>query len=141
MLEGKKIALVEEPDGVYRVATADEKNDKDFKSAVIEAGRATVKGLDANTTYWLEETEAPAGYNKLSGRVEVKIEDSNLTTTMDKDDNTWGSGDGGVHITNNTGAELPSTGGMGTTIFYIIGSVLVLAAVVLLIVRKRMSDR
>lgn len=139
--EGKKIALVEEPDGVYRVATADEKNDKDFKSAVIEAGRATVKGLDANTTYWLEEIEAPAGYNKLSGRVDVKIKNDNLTTTMDKDDNTWGSGDGGVHITNNTGAELPSTGGMGTTIFYIIGSVLVLAAVVLLIVRKRMSDR
>ena len=49
--------------------------------------------------------------------------------------------DGGVHIINKTGAELPSTGGMGTTIFYIIGSVLVLAAVVLLIVRKRMSDR
>ena len=132
---GNKIALVEEPDGVYRVATADEKNDKDFKPAVIEAGRATVKGLDANTTYWLEET--PAGYNKLSERVEVKIENSNLTTDMT--DDTWK--EGGVHIINNTGAELPSTGGMGTTIFYIIGSVLVLAAVVLLIVRKRMSDR
>ena len=134
-----KIALVEEPDGVYRVATADEKNDKDFKPAVIEAGRATVKGLDANTTYWLEETEAPAGYNKLSGRVKVEIKNSNLTTTMTGD--TWADGNGGVQITNKTGAELPSTGGMGTTIFYIIGSVLVLAAVVLLIVRKRMSDR
>ena len=134
-----KIALVEEPDGVYRVATADEKNDKDFKPAVIEAGRATVKGLDANTTYWLEEIEAPAGYNKLSGRVEVKIENSNLTTTMHGD--TWQENNGGVHIINKTGAELPSTGGMGTAIFYIIGSVLVLAAVVLLIVRKRMSDR
>ena len=54
---------------------------------------------------------------------------------------TWQKDDGGVQITNKTGAELPSTGGMGTTIFYIIGSVLVLAAVVLLIVRKRMSDR
>ena len=134
-----KIALVEEPDGVYRVATADEKNDKDFKPAVIEAGRATVKGLDADTTYWLEETEAPAGYNKLSGRVKVEIKNSNLTTTMTGD--TWADGNGGVQITNKTGAELPSTGGMGTTIFYIIGSVLVLAAVVLLIVRKRMSDR
>lgn len=136
---GNKIDLVKESNGVYHVATAVEKNAEGFQSAVIEAGKATVKGLDANTTYWLEETEAPAGYNKLSGRVEVRIENNNLTTTMTGA--TWADGDGGVHITNNTGAELPSTGGMGTTIFYIIGSVLVLAAVVLLIVRKRMSDR
>lgn len=138
---GHKIDLVKVSDGVYRVATADEKNDKDFKSAVIEAGRATVKGLDANTTYWLEEIEAPAGYNKLSGRVKVEIKNDNLITTMDENEDTWQENDGGVHIINKTGAELPSTGGMGTAIFYIIGSVLVLAAVVLLIVRKRMSDR
>lgn len=137
--EGKKIALVKESDGVYRVATATEKNAEGFTPAVIEAGKVTVKGLDADTTYWLEETEAPAGYNKLSGRVKVEIKNSNLTTTMTGD--TWADGNGGVQITNKTGAELPSTGGMGTTIFYIIGSVLVLAAVVLLIVRKRMSDR
>lgn len=136
---GHKIDLVKESNGVYHVATAAEKNANGFTSAVIEAGRATVKGLDADTTYWLEEIEAPAGYNKLPGRVEVKIENSNLTTTMTGD--TWADGNGGVQITNNTGAELPSTGGMGTTIFYIIGSVLVLAAIVLLIVRKRMSDR
>lgn len=138
---GNKIALVKESDGVYRVATATEKNAEGFTSAVIEAGRATVKSLDANTIYWLEETEAPAGYNKLSGRVKVEIKDDNLITTMDKNEDTWQEGDSGVHIINKTGAELPSTGGMGTTIFYIIGSVLVLAAVVLLIVRKRMSDR
>ena len=137
--EGNKIDLVKVSDGVYRVATATEKNANGFTSAVIEAGKATVKGLDADTTYWLEETEAPAGYNKLSGRVKVEIKNSNLTTTMNG--NTWQENDSGVHIINNTGAELPSTGGMGTTIFYIIGSVLVLAAVVLLIVRKRMSDR
>ena len=137
--EGKKIALVKESDGVYRVATATEKNAEGFTPAVIEAGKVTVKGLDADTTYWLEETEAPAGYNKLSGRVKVEIKNSNLTTTMHGD--TWQENNGGVHIINKTGAELPSTGGMGTTIFYIIGSVLVLAAVVLLIVRKRMSDR
>lgn len=137
--EGKKIALVKETDGVYHVATDAEKKKEGFTPDVIEAGKATVKGLDADTTYWLEEIEAPAGYNKLSGRVEVRIENNNLTTNMTGD--TWKDGIGGVHITNHTGAELPSTGGMGTTIFYIIGSVLVLAAVVLLIVRKRMSDR
>lgn len=138
---GNKIDLVKESNGVYHVATAVEKNAEGFQSAVIEAGKATVKGLDANTTYWLEEIEAPAGYNKLSGRVKVEIKNDNLITTMDENEDTWQENDGGVHIINKTGAELPSTGGMGTAIFYIIGSVLVLAAVVLLIVRKRMSDR
>ena len=136
---GNKIALVKESDGVYRVATATEKSTEGFTSAVIEAGKATVKGLDADTTYWLEETEAPAGYNKLAGRVEVKIENSNLTTTMTGD--TWAEGNGGVQITNKTGTELPSTGGMGTTLFYVLGSVLVLGAVVLLVTRKRMSTK
>ena len=134
---GNKIALVKVSDGVYRVATDAEKIVEGFTSAVIEAGRATVKGLDAETIYWLEETEAPAGYNKLAGRVEVKIESTNLTTTMTGD--TWAEGNGGVQITNKTGTELPSTGGMGTTIFYVLGSVLVLAAVVLLVTKKRMS--
>ena len=134
---GNKIALVKVSDGVYRVATATEKSADGFTSAVIEAGKATVQGLDANTTYWLEETEAPAGYNKLAARVEVKIENSNLTTNMTGD--TWATGNGGVQITNNSGAELPSTGGMGTTIFYVLGSVLVLGAVVLLVTKKRMS--
>ena len=140
---GSKINLVEIKKGLYRVATPEEVEESGFSSAVIKTvnGKATVKGLDSDskTSYWLAETKAPAGYNKLSERVEVKIENSNLTTTMTGD--TWQKDDGGVHITNKTGAELPSTGGMGTAIFYIIGSVLVLAAVVLLIVRKRMSDR
>ncbi len=134
---GNKIALVKESDGVYRVATAAEKSAEGFTSAVIEAGKATVKGLDANTTYWLEETEAPAGYNKLAGRVKVEIKEANLTTTMTGD--TWEQGNGGVQITNKTGTELPSTGGMGTTIFYVLGSILIIGAAVLLVTKKRMS--
>lgn len=97
----EKIALVKESEGVYRVATATEKNAEGFTSAVIEAGKATVKGLDANTTYYLEETEAPAGYNKLSARVAVEIKTENLATTMTGD--TWTEENGGVQITNNTG--------------------------------------
>lgn len=135
---GNKIALVSEGNGVYHVATETEKNTENFTSAVIEAGQATVKGLDANTTYWLEEIEAPDGYNKLSGRVEVKIEEANLTTTY-TGEGAWSEDMGGVQITNNTGTELPSTGGMGTTIFYIFGSILVLGAAVLLVTKKRMS--
>jgi len=139
---GNKIALVKESEGVYRVATSEEQKATNFTSAVIEAGKVTVKGLDANTSYWLQETEAPAGYNKLAGRVEVKIENSNRSTTFDASKNDpWKETDGGVQITNNTGTELPSTGGIGTTIFYVLGSVLALGAAVLLITKKRMSVR
>lgn len=136
---GNKIALVKVEDGVYRVATATEKSAEGFTSAVIEAGKATVEGLDANTTYWLQETEAPAGYNKLAERVKVEIKDANLTTTMEG--NVWAEGNGGVQITNKAGTQLPSTGGMGTTIFYVLGSALVLGAVVLLVTKKRMSTK
>ena len=135
--EGNKIALVKVSNGVYRVATATEKIAEGFTSAVIEAGKATVKGLDANTIYWLEETEAPAGYNKLASRVRVEIEEANLTTTMNGD--TWATGNGGVQITNQAGTELPSTGGMGTTIFYVLGSILAVGAIVLLVTKKRMN--
>ena len=135
--EGNKIALVKVSNGVYRVATATEKIAEGFTSAVIEAGKATVKGLDANTTYWLEETEAPAGYNKLAGREKVEIVETNLTTTMTGD--TWANDNGGVQITNKAGALLPSTGGMGTTIFYVLGSILAVGAIVLLVTKKRMN--
>lgn len=133
---GTKIALVKESEVLYRVATKAEKDVSGFTSAVIEAGKVTVKGLDANTTYWLEETEAPAGYNKLSERVKVEIKEANLSTTMTGD--TWSEENGGVQITNNTGAELPSTGGIGTTIFYALGIMLAAGAAIVLVVRRRM---
>ena len=44
-------------------------------------------------------------------------------------------------VANNTGVELPATGGMGTTIFYVVGSILGLVAVVLLVTKKRMSNK
>lgn len=136
---GNKIPLVHE-NGVYRVATKKESSEDGFNSAVIKTtnGCATVTGLDANTTYWLEETKAPDGYNKLDGRVEVKIENDNLTTSLNG--NTWVEGNGGVQITNKTGSKLPSTGGMGTTLFYIGGGVLVVLAVALLVVKKRRGE-
>lgn len=141
---GNKISLVDVGNNVYRVATAEESSGEDFVSAVIIAkdGRATVIGLDSDneTKYYLEETKAPDGYNKLAGRVEVVMSGgNNIVTTMDGD--TWKDGDGGIHITNNKGTELPETGGMGTTILYIGGAVLVLGAVVLLFVRRRYQDQ
>ena len=78
--------------------------------------------------------------------MEVKIEGANRTTkfestTAEGEENTYQTSDGGIQVINNTGIELPHTGGIGTTIFYAVGGVLVLAAVVLLVTKKRMSSR
>lgn len=67
------------------------------------------------------------------------MKDANLSTTMTG--TTWNEGDGGVHIINNSGAVLPSTGGMGTTLFYVLGGGLMVAAVVLLVTKKRMENK
>ena len=93
-------------------------------------GAAYFEGL-ADGTYYLVETKAPAGYNQLTGPQEVKVAGSTTDTTK-------------LFVTaevaNNTGTVLPSTGGMGTTIFYVLGFVLVVGAGVLLVTKKRMSQ-
>ena len=103
-------------------------------------GMIAVEGLDADT-YYLEETKAPGGYNKLADPVKVVIshtvtdEGAHMTNTLKRD----GTVVAKVEIENKSGLELPSTGGIGTTIFYVLGSILVIGAVVLLIAKKRMS--
>lgn len=106
----------------------------------IEVGTATISGL-ASGSYKLIETEAPKGYNKLTTPVEFTIENASLKATIagEGENRTWTSG--GVQVTNLTGAELPSTGGIGTTIFYIVGGLLVVAAGVVLVARKRVNDK
>ena len=76
----------------------------------------------------------------MNSRVKVEIKNDNLTTTMDADETTWTNEKGGVNIVNNTGTKLPSTGGIGTTIFYIAGSLLVAGAIVFFVVRRRMNS-
>ena len=104
------------------------------------AGKIAVEGLDADT-YYLEETKAPGGYNKLAGPVKVEISHTvtdaaaHMTHTLKQDTTNVEE----VEIENKSGTELPSTGGIGTTIFYVLGSILVIGAVVLLITKKRMS--
>ena len=103
-------------------------------------GKIAVEGLDADT-YYLEETKAPGGYNKLADPVKVEIshsvtdEGAHMTHTLKQDATDVEQ----VEIENKSGLELPSTGGIGTTIFYVLGSILVIGAVVLLIAKKRMS--
>lgn len=92
--------------------------------------------------YSLAELIAPAGYNLLPGTADVTITfDSSAKTFGATGSNATVLTDGTVQIkiNNNSGATLPSTGGMGTTIFYVGGSILVLLAVVLLVTRRRMT--
>ena len=130
--DGNEIPLVKVSDGVYRFAKGGETG----VAATTKNGQLEIKGFDANTTYWLEETKAPEGYNKLAGRVEIAVKNANIDATVDG--GIWHEGDGGVHIVNKTGSELPSTGGIGTAIFYALGGALVLGAIVFLS-RKRVK--
>lgn len=129
------IALVSEGNNVYRVAKTGETGTV-TEITTDATGKFTIKGLDADT-YYLTETAAPAGYNKLADPVTVVIGENgvvNGTTEAPQGVNE-------VKVLNNAGSELPSTGGMGTTIFYVIGAVLVLGAGILLITKKRMSNK
>lgn len=95
-------------------------------------GRFTIFGLDADT-YYLKETVAPDGYNVLAADIKVKINENGSMEQNDVSATT-------IEVLNQTGTELPSTGGMGTTIFYTLGGVLVVGAAILLVTKKRVHD-
>ena len=97
-----------------------------------EKGKIHIDGLDADT-YYLREVKAPDGYNKLANDEEVKIEPTA------GDNNTLTYKTVVTEVNNQSGTELPSTGGIGTTVFYVVGGALVLIAVVLLVTRKKMN--
>lgn len=132
---GTEIKLVKIDDTTYRVAKS---NENGVEIETVKTGYITINGL-GNGDYWLEETQQPQGYNKLSAREKLTVKDGNLSTKMTG--TTWSEGDSGVHIINKSGAVLPSTGGMGTTLFYVIGGGLMVAAVVLLVTKKRMENK
>ena len=99
-----------------------------------DKGKISVDGLDADT-YYLREIETLPGFNILSGDQEVKIDGA--TKAKDSDELTYTTKL--VKINNQSGTELPSTGGIGTTLFYIAGGVLVVGAAVLLVTKRRME--
>jgi len=97
-------------------------------------GFFNLDGLDSGT-YYLKEEEAPLGYNKLDTVVTVTIsDDGKINVTTDQP-----NGATQIEVENKSGAELPTTGGIGTTLFYVIGGILAVGAGVLLVVKKRMS--
>ena len=109
-----------------------------------------VEGLDAGT-YFLKETATPVGFNSLTSDVEVQITSScnrltNATYTVqykmvNEEDFTDTGDEKVVPIENKRGTTLPGTGGIGTTIFYVVGGGLMVAAAILLITKKRMENR
>ena len=123
-----------------------------------DSGVIIVKGVKTGS-YEITEVTAPAGYNKLTAPVTVEAVKTGSTTThktvyLDENGNVVDEAAKvtevkvdiatiaatAVVVVNKAGTELPSTGGMGTTVFYVLGFALVMGAVVLLVTKKRMSD-
>lgn len=119
---------------VYRVA---KKGEAGTVTTITSpnSGEFTIQGLGAGT-YYLTETQQPAGYNKLANAIKVEITNDGKVqvekpeglTTVDK-----------VEVENKTGTVLPSTGGAGTTMIYLVGAVLVLGSGVVLATKRRVK--
>ena len=165
-LEGAKFKLLDVTKTNYaKVDTTTNKfigwtsNEADATELVSDAsGLFKVIGLD-DGTYFLKETLAPSGYNTLSEPIKLVISadttngqngfgnTTELTTidvTVDNGTRTSGNvanGTVSIDVKNNRGTTLPGTGGIGTTIFYVIGGGLMVAAAILLITKKRMENR
>jgi fimbrial isopeptide formation D2 family protein/LPXTG-motif cell wall-anchored protein len=123
-----KLIKVEEGK-TYRVATAAEitaAGDALVDTIVTNGNTVTINGLDGDLTYQLKETKAPTGYNKMEpDTIDVTPTSGKIFAHRD--------------VENNKGPQLPSTGGIGTTIFYIIGGLLAVGAGVVLVTKKRMG--
>ena len=112
------------------------------------SGDILIEGLNEGT-YYLEEIEAPAGYNKLTKPIEVKItatpDATGVSETVEyrnQNDSTYTPATNAIgKVLNKAGTQLPSTGGIGTTLFYVIGGVLMAVAAVLLVTKKRMNNK
>ncbi len=116
-----KVVLVDVTKNIYRVAVGNE------EGVLIVVGKATIGGLDADE-YQLEEVEAPVGYNKLTSTVKFTITGKNDNNTYERVSN---------EVINYTGSQLPETGGMGTTLFLTLGSILVIGFGLLLVTKLR----
>ena len=136
------IKLIKVNDTTYRIPDAKEAADNNVAKVdtitTVDTKDITIQGLD-NRKYFLIETKAPAGYNPYTNIIPAEI-----TRTADKDGNATGGytvkGEVENHtikVLNNEGSLLPSTGGIGTTIFKVVGGVLVVAAAIYFVIRRK----
>ncbi len=101
----------------------------------ITAGNVKIDGLE-NKVYYVKETKAPDNYNIALSAEKITIDGDDEFNTVDA---ATQKVDGGVRVINRKGSIIPETGGIGTTIFYVLGSILLIGAGVLLVTRKRMN--
>lgn len=109
-----------------------------YEFTTPDDGNIAFEGLDSGT-YYLEEIEAPKGYNKLNDAIKFTIADEKASVKGQVSYDTDSTGT--IKVLNNAGTTLPTTGGIGTTVFYLIGGGLMVAAAVLLIAKKRMENK
>ena len=160
-----------EADGAYVYAGTEASAEVGYTTDSLttgDDGLIIIKGLegkDSDTstagTYEFEETAAPSGYNKLAGKISVTATKTGQTSTstttyLDADGNIVDQQTTGgstvivsieslaatpVVVVNKSGTEMPATGGIGTTIFYVVGSILVVGAAIVLVTKKRVSQK
>lgn len=119
-------------------------------------GRLNITGLNKGV-YYLYETKAPDGYNRITKPITIEITEDTITEKNadgrfsvktlkykindgDEQNGTTTNGVIEANVENTSGSTLPSTGGMGTKLFYTIGGILMAGAAIILVVRKRRSD-
>lgn len=120
-------------------------------------GKLNITGLNKGV-YYLYETKAPEGYNRITEPIKIEITEATTTeknangefsvTSLkykinddaDAKDGNTSTGVISANVENTSGSTLPSTGGMGTKLFYTIGGILMAGAAIVLVVRKRRSD-
>lgn len=144
--EGDAIKLVQKTGTQeYRLAIQGETGEKEVTEiTTTDTGRFSIQGLKPGN-YWLEETAAPKGYNKLKKRIKIAV-GAHGAITIDGNYNADGTVSGGnleaeVEVENKTGTVLPSTGGAGTTMIYLVGAVLVLGSGVVLVTKRRVKGK
>jgi fimbrial isopeptide formation D2 family protein/LPXTG-motif cell wall-anchored protein len=144
--ESTAIALISKTGGYIKADSDDEDAETEAKETVTQFTATNGEALNFQGfkagKYYLVEIETSTGYNLLDGPVEITITDTTTTKegvrTISHTVSPANALDQ-VEVQNHSGTVLPSTGGIGTTIFYVVGSILVVAAGVLLITKKRMS--
>ncbi len=153
-LEGVEFTLKEagtafyvKKDGDYYIPCASTDTGATTTVVTDSQGRIMIRGLDEDKTYTLTETKTLDGYNMLTEDVTLSLYEDTITKTTSEGTTTtttsfdstktnekWGE------VENNKGTILPSTGGIGTTIFYVIGGILVVGAGIVLVARKKSRD-